>query len=223
MAASTIVGKIVRQSVQRSALPLPTTGLAYGVIKGTILAIGFVIILSQMGIARTADCPRRRRPGRGPRAAGHARESLRRNAHPAREVRPGRRRAAPGVRPGGVRARHHLAHHAHPHAPEQHRGHPEQQARPERRDQLLAPRAAPHTAAARRCRLRRREIPRCSPTPPRGALRAGIQPDLARFHGELPGRRVRRPARRRGTPLPIVERGDLFPPSPAPSRATATS
>lgn len=51
MAASTIAGKIVRQSVQRSDLPLPTTGLAYGVIKGTILAIGFVIILSQMGIA----------------------------------------------------------------------------------------------------------------------------------------------------------------------------
>jgi len=51
MAASTIAGKIVRQSVQRTDLPLPTTGLAYGVIKGTILAIGFVIILSQMGIA----------------------------------------------------------------------------------------------------------------------------------------------------------------------------
>lgn len=51
MAAATIAGKIVRQSVQRSDLPLPTTGLAYGVIKGTILAIGFVIILSQMGIA----------------------------------------------------------------------------------------------------------------------------------------------------------------------------
>ncbi len=51
MAASTIAGKIVRQSVQRTDLPLPTTGLAYGVIKGTILAIGFVIILSQLGIA----------------------------------------------------------------------------------------------------------------------------------------------------------------------------
>lgn len=51
MAASTIAGQIVRQSVQRTDLPLPTTGLAYGVIKGTILAIGFVIILSQMGIA----------------------------------------------------------------------------------------------------------------------------------------------------------------------------
>ncbi len=51
MSASTIVGKIVGRSVQRSDLPLPATGLAYGVIKGTVLAIGFVIILSQMGIA----------------------------------------------------------------------------------------------------------------------------------------------------------------------------
>jgi len=51
MAASSIVGRLVRQSVQRSDLPLPTTGLAYAVIRGTILAIGFVIVLSQMGIA----------------------------------------------------------------------------------------------------------------------------------------------------------------------------
>jgi len=50
MSASTVVGKIVGRSVQ-SDLPVPATGLAYGVIKGTVLAIGFVIILSQMGIA----------------------------------------------------------------------------------------------------------------------------------------------------------------------------
>lgn len=51
MSASTIVGKIVGRSVQSTDLPVPATGLAYAVIKGTVIAIGFVIILSQMGVA----------------------------------------------------------------------------------------------------------------------------------------------------------------------------
>jgi small-conductance mechanosensitive channel len=51
LSASTIVGKIVGRSVQRTDLPLPATGLAYAVIKGTVIAIGCVIMLSQMGIA----------------------------------------------------------------------------------------------------------------------------------------------------------------------------
>jgi small-conductance mechanosensitive channel len=51
LSASTIVGKIVGRSVQSTDLPVPATGLAYAVIKGTVIAIGFVIILSQMGVA----------------------------------------------------------------------------------------------------------------------------------------------------------------------------
>ena len=51
LSASTIVGKIVGRSVQRTDMPVPATGLAYGVIKGTVIAIGSLIMLSQMGVA----------------------------------------------------------------------------------------------------------------------------------------------------------------------------
>ena len=44
-------GKLFRNYIQKSNLPLPTTGLAYGVIKGTIIVIGFLIVLSVLGIS----------------------------------------------------------------------------------------------------------------------------------------------------------------------------
>jgi small-conductance mechanosensitive channel len=48
-----LVGRLFRNYVQTSNLPLPTTGLVYGIIKGAILAIGFLVILSVLGISIT--------------------------------------------------------------------------------------------------------------------------------------------------------------------------
>ncbi|KAF0145882.1 MAG: integral membrane protein [Nitrospirae bacterium] len=53
IAAANLAGKIFRNYVQKSNLPIPTTGLAYGILKGTILALGFLIILSFLGISIT--------------------------------------------------------------------------------------------------------------------------------------------------------------------------
>jgi small-conductance mechanosensitive channel len=39
--------------VQKANLPIPTTGLAYGILKGTILVLGSLIILSVLGISIT--------------------------------------------------------------------------------------------------------------------------------------------------------------------------
>lgn len=53
IAAANLAGRIFRNYVQTSNLPVPTTGLAYGIFKGTILIIGFLIILSVLGISIT--------------------------------------------------------------------------------------------------------------------------------------------------------------------------
>ncbi len=53
IAAANLAGKIFRNYVQSSNLPIPTTGLAYGILKGTILVLGFLIILSVLGISIT--------------------------------------------------------------------------------------------------------------------------------------------------------------------------
>ncbi|WP_333656056.1 mechanosensitive ion channel family protein [Dissulfurispira sp.] len=52
-AAANLSGKIFKNYIQKSDLPIPTTGLAYGILKGTILVIGFLIILSVLGISIT--------------------------------------------------------------------------------------------------------------------------------------------------------------------------
>jgi len=52
-AASNLSGKIFGSYVAKTNLPIPTTGLAYGILKGTILAIGFLITLSALGISIT--------------------------------------------------------------------------------------------------------------------------------------------------------------------------
>jgi len=51
MAGANLSGKIFRNYIQSSNLRLPSTGLAYGTLKGTILIIGFLIILSTLGIS----------------------------------------------------------------------------------------------------------------------------------------------------------------------------
>jgi small-conductance mechanosensitive channel len=53
LAAANLAGKIFRNYVQRSTLPIPTTGLAYGIMKGTILVIGFLIMLTVLGVSIT--------------------------------------------------------------------------------------------------------------------------------------------------------------------------
>ena len=53
IATANLVDKIFRNYIQKLDLPIPTTGLAYGLLKGTILIIGFLIILSTLGISIT--------------------------------------------------------------------------------------------------------------------------------------------------------------------------
>lgn len=53
IAAANLSGKFFKNYIQKSDLPIPTTGLAYGILKGTILIIGFLIILSVLGISIT--------------------------------------------------------------------------------------------------------------------------------------------------------------------------
>lgn len=51
LASSNLAGNLFKGYVQRSNLPIPTTGLASGILRGTILMIGFLIMLNVMGIS----------------------------------------------------------------------------------------------------------------------------------------------------------------------------
>lgn len=51
--AANLSCRIFRSYVAKTSLPIPATGLAYGILKGTILALGFLITLSAMGISIT--------------------------------------------------------------------------------------------------------------------------------------------------------------------------
>jgi len=53
LAIANLTGKIFRNYIQKSNLPFPTTGLAYGILKSSILIIGFLIILGVLGISIT--------------------------------------------------------------------------------------------------------------------------------------------------------------------------
>jgi small-conductance mechanosensitive channel len=53
VATANLAGKLFRNYVQKLDLPIPTTGLAYGLIKGIILIIGFLIILNALGVSIT--------------------------------------------------------------------------------------------------------------------------------------------------------------------------
>jgi len=50
-AIANLVGKVFKSYIQQSNLPLPTTGLAYGLLKGIIIVIGILIVLSVLGIS----------------------------------------------------------------------------------------------------------------------------------------------------------------------------
>ncbi len=53
IATANLSGKIFKNYIQKSELPIPTTGLAYGILKGTILIIGLLIILTVLGVSIT--------------------------------------------------------------------------------------------------------------------------------------------------------------------------
>lgn len=53
VAAASLAGKIFRNYIQKSNLAIPTTGLAYGILKGTIIVVGFLIMISAIGISIT--------------------------------------------------------------------------------------------------------------------------------------------------------------------------
>jgi small-conductance mechanosensitive channel len=53
IAAASLSGRLFTNYVQKSALPIPTTGLAYGILKGVIFIVGFLIVLSILGISIT--------------------------------------------------------------------------------------------------------------------------------------------------------------------------
>jgi len=51
IAVANLAGKIFRNYIQTSALPIPTSGLAYGMLKAGIFIIGFLVMLSSLGIS----------------------------------------------------------------------------------------------------------------------------------------------------------------------------
>jgi small-conductance mechanosensitive channel len=53
IAAANLTGKVFKYYVESTEMPIPTTGLAHGLIKGIILVVGFLIILSSLGISIT--------------------------------------------------------------------------------------------------------------------------------------------------------------------------
>ncbi len=53
LATANLIGKLFKNYVQNLDLPIPTTGLAHGLLKGIILIVGLLIILSSLGISIT--------------------------------------------------------------------------------------------------------------------------------------------------------------------------
>lgn len=53
VAVAGIGGAVFKDYIRRSNLPIPGTGLAHGLIKGSILTVGFLVILSILGISIT--------------------------------------------------------------------------------------------------------------------------------------------------------------------------
>ncbi|MCX7943619.1 MAG: mechanosensitive ion channel family protein [Deltaproteobacteria bacterium] len=53
LAIANMSGRLLKDYVQSSNLSLPTTGLAYTIIKGVIILLGFLIVLNYLGISIT--------------------------------------------------------------------------------------------------------------------------------------------------------------------------
>ncbi len=52
-AAANITSRIFKNYIQESNLPIPTTGLVYGLFKGLVIVTGFMIILTVIGVSIT--------------------------------------------------------------------------------------------------------------------------------------------------------------------------
>jgi len=53
IAGANLVSRLFKNYIQKLSLPIPTTGLVHGILKGSIFIIGFLIILSFLGISIT--------------------------------------------------------------------------------------------------------------------------------------------------------------------------
>jgi len=53
IASANLAGKIFKNYIQKSNLPIPSTGLVHGILKGIIIVIGLLIVLTSMGISIT--------------------------------------------------------------------------------------------------------------------------------------------------------------------------
>ncbi len=53
VAAANLSEKVFNSFIQKSNLPIPATGLVYGILKGVIFVLGFLIILGILGISIT--------------------------------------------------------------------------------------------------------------------------------------------------------------------------
>ncbi len=51
LASANMAGQLFKNYIRKSNLPIPTTGLAYGILKGAILVIGLLICLSVLGVS----------------------------------------------------------------------------------------------------------------------------------------------------------------------------
>jgi small-conductance mechanosensitive channel len=52
-AVANFLGRVFQNYIRKSNLPIPTTGLIYGLIKGIVIAIGVLIVLGVLGISIT--------------------------------------------------------------------------------------------------------------------------------------------------------------------------
>lgn len=53
IASANLTGKIFKYYIEKTDIPIPTTGLAHGLIKGTIITVGFLIMLGSIGVSVT--------------------------------------------------------------------------------------------------------------------------------------------------------------------------
>jgi small-conductance mechanosensitive channel len=51
IATANLADRIFKNYLRQSSLSIPTTGLAFGILRGTVLSIGFLIILGVLGIS----------------------------------------------------------------------------------------------------------------------------------------------------------------------------
>ncbi len=53
LAVAGIAGRVLNDYIREKHLPIPGTGLAHGMVRGTILTVGLLVILSHLGISIT--------------------------------------------------------------------------------------------------------------------------------------------------------------------------